>query len=115
MDKNCFTTGITELLILSILKHQESYMYEITNAITQYSNEKVAIPQNTIYSVAYRLEKEGKISGRSEKVGEKRTRIYYHIEPQGEEYLKKLIKAYKTTTEGIFEVLSLVEDIRTEG
>lgn len=109
MNKNNFTTGVTDLLMLSILKHQDSYMYDIINAITKLSNGKVVISQNTIYTVAYRLENEGKISGYSKVVGERRTRVYYHIEPQGEIYLKKLLKSYKETAEGIAKVLSSVE------
>lgn len=109
MNKINFTTGVTDLLMLSILKHQDSYMYDIINAITRLSDGKVVISQNTAYTVAYRLEKEGKIKGNQKTVGKKRTRVYYHIEPQGEIYLKKLLKSYKETAEGIAKVLSSVE------
>lgn len=109
MNKINFTTGITDLLMLSILKHQDSYMYDIINAITRLSDGKVVISQNTAYTVAYRLEKEGKIKGNQKTVGKKRTRVYYHIEPQGEIYLKKLLKSYKETAEGVAKVLSSVE------
>ena len=39
MSRNYFLTGITELLILTILKHQDSYAYEITKIIQQESLE----------------------------------------------------------------------------
>lgn len=109
MNKINFTTGVTDLLMLSILKHQDSYMYDIINAITRLSDGKIVISQNTAYTVAYRLEKEGKVSSYSKLVGKRRTRVYYHIEPQGEIYLKEFSKAYKRTTEGVFKILSLVE------
>lgn len=109
MNKINFTTGVTDLLMLSILKHQDSYMYDIINAITELSDGKIEIPQNTVYTVAYRLEAEGKISSYSMLVNQRRTRVYYHIEPQGEIYLKKLLKSYKETAEGIANVLSSVE------
>ena len=50
MSRNYFLTGITELLILTILKHQDSYAYEITKIIQQESLELISISHATIYT-----------------------------------------------------------------
>ena len=37
-EKNYFITGITELLLLSILDKHDSYVYEITKHISEFSH-----------------------------------------------------------------------------
>ncbi|MFR2750033.1 PadR family transcriptional regulator [Eubacterium ramulus] len=72
MSRNYFLTGITELLILTILKHQDSYAYEITKIIQQESLELISISHATIYTAIYKLENENYISEYSKKVGKKK-------------------------------------------
>ena len=71
--RNNLLTGITELLVLSILNKMDSYIYEIVKLI---AND-------------------------SKLVGKKRTRIYYHIEPKGREHLKELQTSYTNMTMGV--------------
>lgn len=109
-NKNYFINGITELLILSMLKSHDSYVYEIVKSITEFSDGLLTISQNTIYTATYKLENEGKISEYSKLVGKRRTRVYYHIEPLGEEYLSNLLGNYKGTTNGVKKFFSVLED-----
>ena len=111
MGKNYFLNGVTDLLILSILDKQDSYMYEIVKSITDYSGGLLSISQNTIYTAAYKLENDGKISEYSILVGKKRTRVYYRLEPKGKEYLNELSESYRGTTEGIHRIFSTLEEI----
>ena len=79
--KNTLLTGITDFLVLSILKIKgDCYAYEISKYITSESNKLLSISPNTIYTVMYKLENEHMISEYSVLVGKKRTRVYYHIE-----------------------------------
>ena len=95
--KNTLITGITDFLVLAILKSKgDCYAYEISKYITSESNELLSISPNTIYTVMYKLENEQMISEYSVLVGKKRTRIYYHIESDGEAYLKIKIRREKT-------------------
>lgn len=110
MSKNYFISGITDLLILSILDNHDSYMYEIIKTIADYSDGLLVISQNTIYTAAYKLENDGKISEYSKLVGKKRTRVYYHLEPKGKEYLNELLESYKNTTEGIKNIFSVLNE-----
>ena len=92
--RNNLLTGITELLVLSILNKMDSYIYEIVKLIANDSD-------NTVYASAYKLEQAQMISEYSKLVGKKRTRIYYHIEPKGREHLKELQTSYTNMTMGV--------------
>lgn len=106
MGKNLFFNGVADLLVLSILDHHDSYMYEIVKSISGFSGGLLNISQNTIYTVAYKLENEGKISEYSKRVGRKRTRVYYRLEPKGKAYLDEIAKSYRETTDGIHNVFA---------
>ena len=104
-ERNYFINGITELLILSFLKNHDAYVYEITKSIEEKSGGLLSISQNTIYTATYKLENEGKISEYSKLVGRKRTRIYYHIEDEGINYLEQLSNNYNNTINGVKTIL----------
>lgn len=107
-NKNYFINGITELLILSILKTHDSYVYEIVKSIADFSEGLLSISQNTIYTATYKLENEGKISEYSKIVGKRRTRIYYHIEDSGMEYLRELETNFSNTVNGVQNIISFL-------
>lgn len=100
--KNSLITGITDLLVLEILNEKgDSYVYEITKYITSSSKDLLTISHNTIYTVMYKLEEEKMISEYSKLVGKKRTRVYYHIEPAGKEYLNDLKNNFQQMIRGV--------------
>lgn len=104
--KNYFLNGITEFLILSVLEKHDSYVYEIVKIISENSEGLLSISQNTVYTATYKLENDGKISEYSQRVGKKRTRVYYRLESDGKKYLEELKENYQKTTEGVFNILS---------
>ena len=104
-SKNYFMNGTTELLVLSLLRDHDRYVYEIVKAIEDLSGGLLDISQNTVYTATYKLESDGMISEYTKLVGKKRTRVYYHIEPQGLEYLEQLKEIYLRTTKGINNVI----------
>ncbi len=110
MSKNYFMSGITDLLILAILDKGDRYMYEIVKCISDFSNGKLDISQNTIYTVAYKLGDDGKISEYSKLVGKRRTRVYYHLEPKGKEYLNELMENYTAITDGVTNLLKTLNE-----
>lgn len=104
--KNNFVTGITDLIVLFLLDHGDKYVYEIVQTIEHFSGGLLKLPQNTIYTATYKLENEEMISEYSVLVGRKRTRVYYHIEDKGKEYLSGLLAEYNSVTQGILKILS---------
>ncbi len=107
--KNYFMNGTTELLVLSLLKNQDRYVYEIVKEIENLSDGLLEISQNTVYTSTYKLESDEMISEYSKLVGKKRTRVYYHIEPKGLEYLKQLKTIYHDTTQGINKIIDAID------
>lgn len=99
--KNYFMNGITELLVLSLLRNKDSYVYEIVKSIEEMSGGLLEISQNTVYTATYKLVSEGKISEYNKTVGKKRTRVYYHLEPDGVDYLEELDYTYHRHTKGV--------------
>lgn len=99
--KNYFMNGTTELLVLSLLKEKDMYVYEIVKAIEKMTDSLLEISQNTVYTATYKLVSEGKISEYTEIVGRKRTRVYYHLEPDGIDYLEELDFTYHRHTKGV--------------
>ena len=113
-SKNFFITGVTEMLFLSLLAQKDSYVYDITKTIEGYSGGLLTISPNTIYTVAYKLEQDGLISEYASLVGRKRTRIYYHIEPKGIEYLDSISQQYKQVSQGITHFFQALKATNTE-
>ena len=109
-SKNYFLNGVAELLILSILKKNDTYIYDIKKIIDEKSNNTLPISQNTIYAAAYKLEDENKITEYSKLVGRKRTRIYYHIEDKGLQYLDKLTSDYRMVSANIGAILDYLDN-----
>ena len=100
-SRNYFINGTTELLLLSLLENKDRYVYEIVKSINEFSGGFLDISQNTIYAVTYKLGNEGYISEYSVRVGKRRTRVYYHLEPKGAELLQQVREHYNRTTIGI--------------
>lgn len=113
-SRNYFLNGVAELLILSILKKRDTYIYDIKKTISNITNDVLPMSQNTIYAAAYKLENENKITEYSKLVGRKRTRIYYHIEESGLEYLEKLTSDYQMVTTNVCKILDFLSTDRED-
>ena len=113
-SRNYFLNGVAELLILSILKKRDTYIYDIKKTISDITNDVLPMSQNTIYAAAYKLENENKITEYSKLVGRKRTRIYYHIEESGLEYLEKLTSDYQMITTNECKILDFLSTDRED-
>ena len=58
------------------------------------TNGQIKIAEGTMYPILYKLQDQGYISDRQVKVGKRQTRVYYHLEPAGKEYLSQLTHDY---------------------
>lgn len=102
--------GTIELSVLTLLKHGDMYGYEISQQLFIQSGELYQIQESSLYPSLYRMVEKGLISDRSEKVGKRRVRVYYHLETAGEDYLKELRREYLMHTAGVLKILG-VNDI----
>ena len=95
-----------EMLFLKILSIRDCYGYEITHSIKELTNGKIDIKEGSMYPVLYKFEELGYISSEKKLVGKRMTRIYYHLEPSGKEYLESIYKEYKERILVYFSLLS---------
>lgn len=86
------------------------YVYEIVKGVEKYSGGMLAISQNTLYTSTYKLIGKGMLSEYTRLAGKRRTRVYYHIEQKGEEYLTQLQENYQRNITGVQNIMTAVED-----
>lgn len=110
-NRNNFITGVTEILILKLLINKDGYVYDLCKSIRELSDGVLEISQNTVYSSTYKLANENYISEYSKLVGKRRTRIYYHIEEKGLQYLKELESEYFQVISGVQNIYSNLSDV----
>lgn len=80
--------GIVEILILHLLCERDMYGYEIRQALDQRTYGAFVAKEGSLYGPLYRMQSRGLISGHKEMAGERRFRMYYHIEAPGKEHLE---------------------------
>ena len=101
--------GTVELSVLTLLQKGDMYGYEISQQLFEQSGELYQIQESSLYPTLYRLVEKGLITDRSEKVGKRRVRVYYHLETAGEKYLKELKREYISHTAGVLRILGVKE------
>lgn len=105
-SKNSFQKGYIELLVLQILHAKgDCYGYELSQTIKQLSNNYLSFPEGSIYPALYKLIEHQMISDYKKQVGKRLIRVYYHIEPCGQERLQELKEAFSMTTNSIQTIL----------
>ena len=100
-----YRRGVMSLVVLSLLKRGDMYGYQLVQETERASGGKLTTQEGSLYPVLYKLQEQGLISDRRELVGKRMTRVYYHIEPAGEEKLRELIAEYETVTAGVFAII----------
>lgn len=89
--------GFNDLLILSLLKEEDSYGYRIASSIKQISEGTYIMKETTLYSAFARLEKNELIRSYSSDESFGKPRTYYTITPLGRViYQEKLIEWQET-------------------
>ena len=69
--------GSSALLVLSLLKEQERYGYELIKTLKDRSNDAFDFKEGTLYPILHKMENEGWIRSENKTVNG-RTRRYYH-------------------------------------
>lgn len=97
--------SFAELIILSLLNKDDLYGYEFIPLLEKISGGKLILTESTLYPTLYKLLENKYISDREERVGKRRIRVYYHIEPLGKTRLNELLNEYTELTDGISALL----------
>ncbi len=101
--------GTVELLILTLLKDEDMYGYQLSQELIKRSNGLYSLQESSMYPTLYRLLEKGLISDRQEKVGKRRVRVYYHLENAGKDHLENIKKEYFSICRGVLYVLGVSE------
>ena len=94
-SKDSFKFRIVELILLAMLKNEDKYGYQISQEVSDLSNGYLCLKEGSMYPVLYKLMEKGYIKSRTEKIGEKRTRVYYHLEDSVKETKSNYINNVK--------------------
>lgn len=109
--ENSFRRGVMSLVILSLLKREDMYGYQLVQETEKRSGGKLTTQEGSLYPVLYKLVDQGLISDQKVLVGKRMTRVYYHLEPAGEERLKELIQEYEEVTQGVLQIVKAGDDL----
>lgn len=110
VTKDGLKFSTVELLLLSLLKDDDKYGYQLTQEISSKSGNIFHLKEGSMYPVLYKMIDKGLISDHSERVGVRRTRVYYHLEPAGEAYFEQLKLEYAKITRAVINVVNNLEE-----
>lgn len=82
--------------------------YQLSQKLDEFSEGLFVLQEASIYVILYRMQEKGYISASQQLVGRRRTRVYYHLEEKGKEYLKQVRKEYFSVTKGVLNVFAQV-------
>jgi len=94
--------GYNDTMILSILRNEPSYGYEISKQIKLRSDGKYVIKETTLYSAFSRMEKNGYIESfvvEDNSTGNSKKRTYYRITDSGNAYYNEKCEEWALTKE----------------
>lgn len=103
--QNSFRRGLMPMVILSLLKREDMYGYQLVQETEKNSGGALTTQEGSLYPVLYKLLDQGLISDRKVLVGKRMNRVYYHLEPAGETRLEELVQEYEELTCGVFRII----------
>lgn len=104
-NQGSFRRGVMSLVILTLLKREDMYGYQLVQETCQSSGGRITTQEGSLYPVLYKLVDQGLISDRRVQVGKRMTRIYYHLEPAGAQRQKELVQEYNEVVQGVFQII----------
>lgn len=101
--------GSVELLLLTLLQNEDMYGYQLAQELESRSGGRYSLQESSMYPILYRMMDKGLISDKQVLVGKRRTRVYYHLEDKGREYLAQIRMEYLTLCKGILQILEVTD------
>ncbi|MBI4179300.1 helix-turn-helix transcriptional regulator [bacterium] len=105
MARREFLKGTIEMVILSLLKKEDMYGYQILRRLKEESPDMLGIKEGTLYPLLLRMMDHGWIAGKWIKAGERRKRHYYSITSRGVAQLKETRAFWKDLTAAVGKVI----------
>ncbi len=95
-----------EMLLLKLLSEEDMYGYQMSQELKKRSSGSYTILEGSMYPILYRLTDQNYISFFEKKTGKRQSRIYYHIEAAGLEYLNHMKENYSASLNTISFLLN---------
>jgi len=96
-----FKKGSLELCVLSFIRQEEQYGYQLAQNIGKYIN----IAEGTLYPLLRRLVKEGHVDSHFKESTGGPARKYYTLTPEGEAHLESIHEEWKVYTKAVNHLL----------
>jgi PadR family transcriptional regulator, regulatory protein PadR len=87
--------GNTDSLLLSLLKNQPMYGYQIIKELDKKSQGYFRFREGTLYPALHRLETAGLVKGSWEKLPSGKERRYYHLTEKGAKLLETKVAEWR--------------------
>jgi DNA-binding PadR family transcriptional regulator len=97
--------GSTDSLLLYLINNQPMYGYQIIKEIEKKSNGYFQFKEGTLYPALHRLEKEGLIRGKWQKLPNGQERRYYHIQEKGQMVLNERMSTWRDFSKAVNMVM----------
>ena len=91
--------GAGALAVLTLLRRDEMYGYELVTALERESGGLLGMGQSTVYPLLYSLERRGFVATRERNAPSGRRRKYYRLTPEGEAWLERQRGQWSTLVE----------------
>ena len=98
-------SGSTPMLILSLLKDQDMYGYEMVTELSNRSDDTFHLKEGTLYPLLHTMEKNKWVASYTTKTSSGRERKYYRITPEGRLHLAYKEKEWQVFSEKVSAVL----------
>ena len=104
MEKNGLA-GSTSLLVLSLLRDDDKYGYEMISQLALRSEGVFELKEGTLYPVLHQLERDGSLESYSAQAASGRTRKYYRLTPKGLKVLEAQEQEFQRVAGAVEQVL----------
>ena len=95
--------------LASLLKQADMYGYQLVQEMERQALGALSMQEGALYPVLYKLQDAGYVSSEKVLVGKRMTRVYYHLEPEGEQYLSRLLADYRAVVDGVLRIAEGVD------
>ena len=104
VDKSLLS-GSTPLLILSLLKNEDMYGYQMVAELARRSDETFFLKEGTLYPLLHTLEKQGWVRSYAQQTPSGRERKYYRLTDEGRAQLQYKEKEWQLFSAKVNAVL----------
>ena len=98
-------SGSTPLLILSLLKNEDMYGYQMVSELAKRSDDTFQLKEGTLYPLLHTLEKQGWVRSYAKETPSGRERKYYRLTAEGRAQLVRKEEEWKLFSSKVNAVL----------